>query len=171
MYTTKWFRNEIDPLGGFVVNDTKDLEKTIERTFKDPIAVILLKNSNLTKTQYESLIINYITDYLTDKELNYQNKALLRSKKVSRGSFSRSLGQARANIISAIYTVLLLMYVGIFETEPFDEYRILSEKLSEYLKIIQTADDRFSAQLLQRIENELLEGINSLSETRNLKNL
>lgn len=153
------------------MSDTKDLEKTIERTFKDPIAVILLKNSNLTKTQYESLIINYVTDYLTDKELNYQNKALLRSKKVSRGSFSRSLVQARANIISAIYTVLLLMYIGIFEADPFDEYKILSEKLSEYLKMIQAADDRLSAQLLRRIENELLEGINSLSETRSLKNL
>jgi len=51
---------------------------------KDPIVRILLKYCNLTSTQYESLIIDYLSLNMSDIELTYKQKALLRSKSVSR---------------------------------------------------------------------------------------
>jgi hypothetical protein len=130
----------------------------------------LLKNSNLTKAQYECLVIDYVIENMTESVLTYENKALYRSKKVSRGSFSRTLSQARGNIISSIYTILLLTYIGIFDTIPFDDYRNLSEKLSEYISLIENMGVVESRQFLKTIESELLVGIRALSEPKNLKN-
>ena len=106
---------------------------------------------------------------MTDSILTYEDKTLFRSKKVSRGSFSRTLSQARSNIISSIYTILLLTYLGIFDTSPFDEYRDLTEKMSEYLSIMENLDPVQSRQFLRRIEFELREGIRALAEPSSLK--
>jgi len=141
----------------------------IEQSFRDPIMTILLKNSNLTKIQYESLLINYFTDNMTDNVLTYDNKALFRSKKVSRGSFSRTLSQARKNIISSIYTILLLSYVGIYDTHPFDDYKNLAEKLSEYTVMTQDPDNLKSRSRIRKLEIELAKGIRSLAEPKQLK--
>lgn len=151
--------------------ESNDLQKMIERAYKDPIAGILLKNSNITDTQYETLIIDYLTSIASDSIITFKNKALYRSKKVSRGSFSRTLSQARGNIISSIYTILLLAYIGIFDTVPFDDYKDLAEKLSEYKHLIDLSSDPQSANYLSRIEQELEEGIRALAEPRNLSNL
>lgn len=141
----------------------------VNRSFKDPLAALLLKNSNLTTAQYECLVIDYLVENITDNSLTYDNKALFRSKKVSRGSFSRTLSQARSNIISSIYTILLLSYIGVFDTEPFDDYRNLSEKLSEYLSIIDNLDQVQSRQFIRRIERELQEGIRALAVAGKLR--
>lgn len=146
-----------------------ELQNMLDRSFKDPIMAILLKNSNLTKVQYESLLIDYFTDNMTDNILTYENKAIYRSKKVSRGSFSRTLSQARRNIISSIYTILLLSYVGIYDTSPFEEYKNLAEKLSEYTFLTQDQDSLKSQTRIRRLEIELAEGIRSLAEPRQLK--
>ena len=146
-----------------------NLQNMVDRSFKDPVAALLLKYSNLTTAQYESLIIDYLVENMTDSILTYEDKTLFRSKKVSRGSFSRTLSQARSNIISSIYTILLLTYLGIFDTSPFDEYRDLSEKMSEYLSIMENLDPVQSSQFLRRIEFELREGIRALAEPSSLK--
>ena len=130
---------------------------------------ILLKNSNLTKIQYESLLIDYFTDNMSENVLTYENKAIYRSKKVSRGSFSRTLSQARKNIISSIYTILLLSYVGIYDTYPFDEYKNLAEKLSEYTSLAYDQDSSESRSRIHKIERELAKGIRSLAEPKRLK--
>ena len=145
------------------------LQNTVNRSFKDPIAALLLKNSNLTTAQYECLVIDYIVENMTDSVLTYENKALFRSKKVSRGSFSRTLAQARGNIISSIYTILLLAYIGVFDTSPFDDYRDLAEKMSEYLSMVESLDPSQSKQLLRRIEGELREGIRALAVPGSLR--
>jgi len=106
---------------------------------------------------------------MTDSMLTYDDKTLFRSKKVSRGSFSRTLSQARSNIISSIYTILLLAYIGIFDTSPFDEYRNLAEKLSEYLSIIENLEPVQSRKFLRRIEVELREGIRALAKPGSLR--
>lgn len=146
-----------------------ELQNMLNRSFRDPIMDILLKNSNLTKVQYESLLIDYLTDNMTDNVLTYDNKSIYRSKKVSRGSFSRTLSQARRNIISSIYTILLLSYVGIYDTYPFEEYKNLAEKLSEYTVLTQDQDSLKSQARIRRFEIELTEGIKSLAEPKQLK--
>jgi len=147
----------------------KELQNMIENSFKDPITAILLKNSNLTKIQYESLLIDYFTDNLNDNIISYENKAIYRSKKVSRGSFSRTLSQARRNIISSIYTILLLSYIGIYDTYPFEEYKNLAEKLSEYTSLSTDQDSPESRSRIRRLEAELANGIRSLAEPKQLK--
>jgi hypothetical protein len=149
--------------------EENNLQNMVNRSFKDPLAALLLKNSNLTTAQYECLVIDYLVENITDNSLTYDNKALFRSKKVSRGSFSRTLSQARSNIISSIYTILLLSYIGVFDTEPFDDYRNLSEKLSEYLSIIDNLDQVQSRQFIRRIERELQEGIRALAVAGKLR--
>jgi hypothetical protein len=152
-----------------LISTDKEAQKIIDRSFKDPIANIMLKHSNLTSTQYESLIIDFLTINLSEKKLTFQNKAILRSKKVSRGSYSRSLSQARGNVISSIYTVLLLTYVGIFDANPFDDYRDLAEKLSEYASYINDLEGKELTTYVNRIESELFEGLTRLSVNRSLR--
>jgi hypothetical protein len=61
-----------------------------------------------------------------------------------------------------------LTYLGIFDTIPFDDYKNLSEKLSEYTLLIQDLDNNYSQSTLRKIENELMEGIKSLSKPKKL---
>ena len=152
-----------------MISTDKEAQNIIDRSFNDPIANIMLKHSNLTSTQYESLVIDFLTINLSDKKLTFQNKALLRSKKVSRGSYSRSLGQARGNVISSIYTILLLTYIGIFDANPFDDYKDLAEKLSEYTSYINDLEGNDLTSYINRIERELLEGLTQLSMNRSLR--
>lgn len=151
------------------VDEEEELKIFVYRSLRDPVAGILLKYSNLTKTQYETLIIDLISSLISEISLTYEEKALFRSKRVSRGSYSRTLSQARRNIISAIYTILLLSYIGIFEGSPFDEYHVLAEKLKEYAKFVQESRPSQAANVLKRIEKELMDGIKKLAEPKSLK--
>jgi hypothetical protein len=102
----------------------------------DPIVKILAKNSQLTKTQLETLLIDVLAENTSDKQLNYDEKASLRltKAKISRGSFNRTLRQSRENVIKSIYTVLLLGYLGIFESTTLDPYLEIANKLHEYVE-------------------------------------
>jgi len=145
-------------------------QNILDKTFKDPISELLLKHSNLTKIQFQTFVIDVLTDKISDKKLSFKEKTLFRRKNVSRGSFSRSLQQARKNIISSIFTIILFNYIGIFYSQPFEDYQILAEKLKEYIEIIEAASPSASKILLNRIEKELLEGIEELTKPTTLKN-
>jgi hypothetical protein len=102
----------------------------------DPIVKILSKNSQLTKTQLETLLIDVLAENLSGKQLKYDEKARLRltKAKISRGSFNRTLKQSKENVIKSIYTVLLLGYLGIFESTTLDPYLEIANKLKEYVE-------------------------------------
>jgi len=102
----------------------------------DPIVKILAKNSHLTKIQLETLLIDILSENAAGKPLKYDEKARLRltKAKISRGAFNRTLRQARENVIKAIYTVLLLGYLGIFESTTLDPYLEIANKLHGYLQ-------------------------------------
>ena len=87
----------------------------------DPIVEILAKNSQLTKTQLETFLIDVLAENMSDKQLKYDEKANLRltKAKISRGSFNRTLKQSKENVIKSIYTVLLLGYLGVFFNRHF----------------------------------------------------
>jgi len=101
----------------------------------DPIAKILAKNSQLTKTQLETLLIDVLAENLSNKHLKYDDKANLRltKAKITRGSFNRTLKQSKENVIKSVYTVLLLGYLGVFETTTLDPYLEIANKLHEYV--------------------------------------
>jgi hypothetical protein len=102
----------------------------------DPIVKILTKNSQLTKTQLETLLIEVLAENMAGKSLNYDEKARLRltKAKLSRGAFNRTLKQSKENVIKSIYTVLLLGYLGVFESTTLDPYLEMANKLKEYME-------------------------------------
>jgi hypothetical protein len=102
----------------------------------DPIVKILAKNSQLTKTQLETLLIDILAENVSGKYLKYDEKARLRltKAKISRGSFNRTLKQSKENVIKSIYTVLLLGYLGVFESTTLDPYLEIANKLHEYVE-------------------------------------
>ena len=143
----------------------------INKINRNPIISILLKNSNLTNIQFESLLIDYYSEDMSSNHINYDKKALLRSKKVSRGSFSRTLNQGRKNIISSIYTIILLNYIGIYDTYPFEDYKNIAEKLSEYTSFIEKSNNSNLDVRLKKFELELMKGLQSLANPKNLKSM
>lgn len=113
----------------------KDVQSWLISSLNDPIVKILAKNSHLTRTQLETLLIDVLSENATGKPLKYEEKARLRltKAKISRGAFNRTLKQAKENVIKAIYTVLLLGYLGIFESTTLDPYLEVANKLQEYM--------------------------------------
>ena len=102
----------------------------------DPVAKIIASNSHLTKTQLETLLIDILSEHMDGKPLKYDEKAGLRltRAKISRGAFNRTLRQAKENVIKSIYTVLLLGYLGVFESTTLDPYLEIANKLQAYLQ-------------------------------------
>ncbi len=108
----------------------------------DSVVKILSKNSHLTKTQLETLLIDVLAENLSSKHLKYDEKAQLRltKAKISRGSFNRTLKQSKENVIKSIYTVLLLGYLGVFESTTLDPYLEIANKLHEYIEAHKVSD-------------------------------
>ena len=111
-----------------------DVQTWIKTSLEDPIAKILSKNSSLTRTQLETLIIDVLAENISSKHLKYEEKAKMRQTKseISRGSFNRTLRQAKTNTIASMYTILLLGYFGILEDASLTPYIEISNKLKEY---------------------------------------
>ena len=108
-------------------------QKWLKRSLDDPFVRILAKNSSLTKTQLETLLIDVLAENIAEKPFKYQQKAKLRLSAVTRGAFNRTLRQARKNIIRSIYTVLLLGYLGVFEDTSLNPYLEIANKLQTYI--------------------------------------
>lgn len=136
----------------------------------DPIVKILAKNSQLTKTQLETLLIDILAENLSGKQLKYDEKAALRltKAKISRGSFNRTLKQSRENVIKSIYTVLLLGYLGVFETTTLDPYLEIANKLHDYVEAYQEIpskeeEGKDHMKVIEIIRNELETSLKRLS--------
>ncbi|MEM3824321.1 MAG: hypothetical protein QXH87_05235, partial [Candidatus Bathyarchaeia archaeon] len=124
---------------------TKDaVHQWLKKSLEDPIVKILAKNSHLTKTQLETLLIDVLAENISGKSLKYEEKAKLRltKAKISRGAFNRTLRQAEENVIKSIYTVLLLGYLGIFESTTLDAYIEIANKLQEYIEAHKSIPDK-----------------------------
>jgi len=112
----------------------KEVQKWLIDLIDDPIAKTLMKNSNLTKAQVETFLIDILSEKIAEKRIIYEEKAKLRLLRsgVSRGAFNRTLRQARKNVIKSIYTVILLGYLGIFESPRVEPYVELANRLHTY---------------------------------------
>jgi hypothetical protein len=125
-------------------------------SLSDPIAKIIATNSHLTTTQLETLLIDVLSDNLAGKTLKYDEKAELRliKAKISRGAFNRTLKQAKQNVTKSIYTVILLGYLGVFETTALDPYLEIANKLHTLLQAYKSIpnDDAAVSERLKVIE-------------------
>ncbi|MFW9801277.1 MAG: hypothetical protein ACFFFC_01390 [Candidatus Thorarchaeota archaeon] len=117
----------------------KQLADGAQRVLQEPILKALLDQSTLTKVQLETLLIDLVVEDEHGSHIPYDEKASLRLKRkgsgVSRGSFNRTLGQARRNVTRCLYTMLLLAYLGLFEFTLFRPFEEIASRIGDYRKI------------------------------------
>jgi prenyltransferase beta subunit len=146
----------------------EEFQEWIKQNLNDPLAKTLLENSNLTKTQFETFLIDIFSKHYHSVFSKSEIKAALRLKgKVSRGAFNRTKAQAIKNIIKAIYTILLLGYTGIFDSSKLDPFIELSQKLDGYIKNIKKEGNYEKYSWIAKIlEEELKEALNFNNKKR-----
>ena len=141
-------------------------------SLNDPLVKILSKNSNLTKIQLETLLIDVLAENMSDKSLKYDEKARLRILAVSRGAFNRSLRQARQNVTQSIYTILLLGYLGILEEISLEPYLEAANKLKTYInsqrELVKRRPEEEQVRTVARLHEELRNSLEELSNPRRM---
>ena len=142
------------------LGEMREIKNSISKVLGDPIIRLLLKSSNLTPVQFETILIDIIGRMNQEKVLNYDEKRKLRSKTVSRGAFIRTLTQARERVRKAIYTILLLSYLGVLDSSFFEDYQQLFERLREYLRDVEESEK--TKMILKRVEQEIEARIDDL---------
>jgi hypothetical protein len=158
----------MDGAGSLKLKDT--VQTWLVGALNDPVAKILAKNSQLTKTQLETLLIDVLAEACSGNQLKYDEKATLRltKTKISRGAFNRTLKQAKENVIKSIYTVLLIGYLGMLDTTTLDPYLEIANKLHDYVKAHQDipekekTDDRLK--VIEIIREDLETSLKQLSK-------
>jgi len=156
-----------------------DLKNNVRRwlsgIFRDPIVEILLKNSQITKTQLETVLIDFLAEKISGKKIVYEDKAKMRLIKsgVSRGSFNRTLAQAKNNIIKSIYTLILLGYLGILDTPNLDPYIEIANRIRDYMEAYRNfwqggKQSKEHLRILQMLQRELEKGLFRLSMPKSM---
>ena len=79
----------------------------------DIIIKFLLQKSSFTQVQLETLFIESIARY---KKIKLIDKIYMRKRKnISKGSFLRTLKQAKENLKKSIYTLILAEYLNLID--------------------------------------------------------
>ncbi|HIE19394.1 TPA: hypothetical protein EYP75_06670 [Candidatus Bathyarchaeota archaeon] len=151
------------------------MRRWLSGIFRDPIVEILLKNSQLTKTQLETLLIDILAEKISGKRIVYEAKAQMRLIKpgVSRGSFNRTLAQARNNTIKSIYTLILLGYLGILDTPNIDPYIEIANRIRDYMEAYRNLwqkekQSKEYLRVLQMLQQELRNELLNLSKQKSM---
>jgi len=150
------------------LNTLEVVKKTIKDTFQDKILEILLKNSNITRKQFETFLIDSLSiNFLKSKS---KERPKLRTDKelLTRGSFDRTLAQARRNITRALSTILLLGYSGLLENPQLEPFIEAGERLRAHNELLRNSsiDGRVDVDILSE---ELREIVTSFIKRRNVK--
>jgi len=152
-----------------------DVQSWIKNSLNDPIVQILLENSQLTKIQLETFLIDILAENIARKPLKYDEKSRLRLLKdgVSRGAFNRTLRQARRNVVQSLYTVLLLGYLGVFEETTLDPYVEVANRLQTYVNTYRNVWEKkelMSEQIriISMLRSELETSLERLSNPRSI---
>ena len=156
-----YFMNELN-----FINNTKSYVKNI---FEDEIMLTLLNNSNLTRKQFESLIIDFSLEKILDKDLTLKHKTKLRTDRdmLTRGSFLRTLSQAKNNVINSLYTILLLGYTGIFDSIEFEPFIEIAHRIRSHVENLKNEeDDENYKKAVKTLTDELTDIIDDLARSR-----
>jgi len=129
-----------------MLTQTRDNENDVKNWLREvqcePIVKALLDNSNLTLIQFETILIDFFSSQFSDKYSKIKDKIKLRLKsELSRGSFNRTLNQARQNVVRSIYTILLLGYVGAFESPKLEPFLELANRIKSHVEESRKAED------------------------------
>ncbi len=141
--------------------------ESIRRLARDPIAKLLLGNSQLTPAQFETLLAESFgdQDYLEKGERRLYRTS---GRNVTRGAFNRTRIQAENNVIRSIYTILLLGYVGLYDSASLQPFVELSDAIQGYVRESRQAgkEDRL---VVQELNARLLDGISALAKRHSFK--
>jgi len=115
-------------------SNENDVKNWLREVQYEPIVKALLENSNLTMIQFETILIDFFSSQFSEKYSKIKDKIKLRLKsELSRGSFNRTLKQARQNVVRSIYTILLLGYVGAFESPKLEPFLELANRIKSHV--------------------------------------
>ena len=87
---------------------------------------------------------------------------------ISRGSYNRTLIQAQNNVIRSIYTILLMGYVGLFDTPALQPFLELSDELQSYMGELKTTSPKDAA-AVDQLKTRLAEVISALAGRQSFK--
>ncbi len=122
-------------------NNIKNLTSGTKQVLKEPILKKLQEGSTLSSAQLETLLIDLVVEDNYGSHITYEDKASYRSRTgsksrgVSRGAFNRTLTQARTNVTRCLYTMLLLAYLGLFESTVFRPFEEVAARIGDYRRI------------------------------------
>ena len=141
---------------------------SIRNTIEDPVTRLLISSSHLTTPQLETLLANSIS---YEKTVKKEHRRLFRPSKnhISRGSYNRTLIQAQNNIIHAIYTILLLGYVGLFDDASLQPFLELSDNLQSYM--VERKEASQADQVLTELKGRLIEAVSALARRQSFKDI
>ena len=113
----------------------------LKSIIQDPLVKILRESSSLTEIQLETVLIDVLAEEMAQSKLSYEQKSRMRISKeeVTKGSFNRTLRQARRNIRRSIATVFLLGYLGFFERPSLEPFILISNRLEQYKNLYRKA--------------------------------
>lgn len=161
-----------------LIETEKNVKEWLERIFQDPLVNILLKSSSLTEIQLETILIDILAEEICQSKLSYENKRIMRISKsgVSKGSYNRSLRQARKNIRRSVSTLLLLGYLDLLDTPNLLPFIDLSKNLERYKvlyqrtwKVFEEEDKKKKAQMqLLEYKNKIKEGLEKLTTLKKI---
>jgi hypothetical protein len=119
----------------------REAASSARQVLQEPILKLLMRESNLTETQLETLLIDLVIEDSYKFHITYDDKASFRSRAgtrtrgVSRGAYNRTLKQARKNVTRCLYTMLLLTYLGLFELTIFRPFEEVAARIGDYRRI------------------------------------
>jgi len=137
-------------------------KSALRDTLDDSVVAKLLERSNLTRTQFETVLVDQLGNDLANKALTREEMTRLRRNrdKISRGAFNRTLRRARSNVTESVHTVLLLGYCGLLESpslapfvEASERLRSRTSQLREAAGNDQATYNRLVASLLEDLED------------------
>ncbi len=160
----------------------KEIEKKVmellERIYQDPLVNILLKNSSLTEIQLETMLIDILSEEISQSKLSYENKRVMRINKasISKGSYNRTLRQARKNVRRSVSTLLLLGYLDLLDTPNLLPFIDLSKHLERYKELYrmnwkasEEGDKKKKIQMeLLEYKNMIKDGLEKLSTLKKI---
>jgi len=158
------------PLGRSLVDQPEtytEVRESIHNTASDPVSKLLLRDSHLTLPQLETLLADSISN---EKALKKGERRLFRPtrKKISRGSYNRTLIQAQSNVIRSIYTILLIGYLGLFDTPALQPFIELSDNIQGYMEEFKTSSEEDQA-AIDQLRIRLSEAITALVHRQSFK--
>jgi hypothetical protein len=103
---------------------------------KDSIATFLLRKSNITEVQLDTLLASRA-------EGNLEFKSSLREKrKVTKGAFDRTLKQAQHNAEASVYSIFLLSYLNLISPTAVNQLVRNTRMLAELKAASPGAEDQ-----------------------------